>query len=214
MNECGRSKGFTLLEVLIAVTIMTLVVTVVYASFETAGRNVAQADAVRSSLDLGRTLLAKIATDVSNAYFSSAMNAKTTTTVFSGKKGEAVSGNTTLRTDSLSLTTLTNWRQPNTAETDLWEVDYFFKQKPDGTGQVFYRRENRLPGGADSPALEGGTAYEITDRVAGLQFRYNTGSQWVDEWDASQMRAVPKEVEITIVLNDGSSYGMRVEVGR
>ena len=44
-----KSGGFTLLEVLIAVAIMSGIVTVIYASFSTASRNVEQAEARRDA---------------------------------------------------------------------------------------------------------------------------------------------------------------------
>ncbi|HET7317853.1 MAG TPA: prepilin-type N-terminal cleavage/methylation domain-containing protein, partial [Nitrospirota bacterium] len=49
-----NSQGFTLLEVLIAVAIMSAIVTVIYASFSTASRNVQQAEEIRDSADLAR----------------------------------------------------------------------------------------------------------------------------------------------------------------
>ena len=44
-----RSNGFTLLEVLIATAIMSVIVTVIYMSFFTTGRNVEQAEEIRDT---------------------------------------------------------------------------------------------------------------------------------------------------------------------
>lgn len=217
----SKAKGFTLLEVLIAVAIMAVLVTVIYTSFSTSSRNVEQAEASRDATDLARTLLAKLSADIANAYVNAGMNSPVTLTIFYGKKEEGGASDEKIRHDALTLTTLTNWRKPDSRETDLWEVGYFFKEKTDGTGFVMMRREKRELIN-DSPALEGGVEYEMTDRVEGLQFRYYdiATKKWLDAWDSRtagssnlQQMPVPKAVEITLLLDDGSSYITEVEVG-
>jgi type II secretion system protein J len=199
-----NSQGFTLLEVLMAVAIMAGILTVIYSSFFTASRNIEQAEAIRDSSDMARTLVMKIADDISNAYYDSAG-----VTIFRGRKEQSDSTNETSRLDNITLTTLTNWRKPNTKETDLWEVGYFFKQKADGSGYVMMRREKRELS-KDVPAGEGGIEYEITDRVKFFQLRYNAGGDtWKDEWTQT---GFPKLVEIAITLESGMTYSTYVEV--
>ncbi|MGE5808874.1 MAG: type II secretion system protein GspJ [Nitrospirota bacterium] len=213
-----NSSGFTLLEVLIAVAIMSAIVTVIYASFSTTSRNVQQAEEIRDSADLARVLLAKLSDDIANAYINVNMNAPAVVTIIYGKKGEEKLEEEQIRRDAISLTTLTNVRAPGTKETDLWEVGYFFKEKAKGSGFVLKRREKRELGNV-SPALEGDfIEYEVTDRVESLKFRYfDIGAQqWVDEWDSRTKVATnlyPKAVEITLALDDGSTYITEVEVG-
>jgi prepilin-type N-terminal cleavage/methylation domain-containing protein len=207
-----RFDGFTLLEVLIAVAIMTGIITVIYASFFTASRNVEQAEAIRDSSDMARTLVAKIADDISDAYYNPAMNRPEVITIFNGKKEQSDPADEKSRHDSITLTTLTNSRRPNTRETDLWEVGYFFKQKPDGSGSVMMRREKRELS-KDSPAGEGGIEYEITDRVKIFQLRYNeAGDTWYDEWNSTTRNKLPKLVEIVLTLESGMTYSTYVEV--
>ena len=208
-----QSKGFTLLEVLIAVAIMAGIVTVIYASYFTASRNIERAEAIRDSSDMVRTLVTKIADDISNAYYNQAMNRSAVITIFNGKKEEIESSNEKVRLDNITLTTLTNWRTPNsTKETDLWEVGYFFRQKPGGSGYVMMRREKRELS-KDVPAGEGGVEYVITDQVRFLQLRYAAGGDtWYDEWNSASRNGLPKLVEITLALESGMTYSTYVEV--
>jgi len=212
--------GFTLLEVLLAMAILSVIMTVIYASFSTAGRNIEQAETIRDESDLARTLIARLSDDIANAYVNPFMNTPTTVTIFYGKKEEAEfgtgPGNEKVRHDSISLTTLTNWRKPDSKEMELWEVGYFFKEQPDGKGYALFRREKRELS-KDTPALEGGDEYEITDRVESIKFTYlNNSLTWTDNgWDSRSStfgQKMPKAVEIAIALDTGNVYTTRVDI--
>lgn len=203
-----RSRGFTLVEVLLAVTILAVIMTAVYTSFSAAGASVEHAEQVRDSNDLGRTLLAVMTRDLSNAYCRSDRKG----TFFSGKKNEVEVESEKLRMDSLALTTLTNWRRPGSKETELWEVGYFFQERPDGDGYVLMRREDRAVG--DENAVETAAEYEITDRVRSLQVRYWNGASWIDDRGGSGMCVDPLPMEVTLVLQDGRVFQSRVDVVR
>jgi prepilin-type N-terminal cleavage/methylation domain-containing protein len=206
-----RSKGFTLLEVLISVAIMSGIVAVIYTTFFTTGQNVEQAETIRDTTDLVRTLVSKLSSDIANAYINTGMNyPDAPLTIFYGKKVEPQEGLQKSRYDEIYLTTLTNWRK-GPKETDLWEVGYYFKEKPDGTGYVMMRRE-KPELSKDFPALEGGVEYAMTDRVKSLQLRYKSAGSttWSDEWN--NRTVLPKIVEITLLLDDGSVYVTEVRV--
>jgi general secretion pathway protein J len=207
------SKGFTLIEVLLAMTILAVIMTVIYMSFSTAGRNVEQAEAIRDGADLARTLISRISDDIANAYVNRNMNYSARITIFDGEKDDVGVGSNgeKIRRDGITLTTLTNWRKPDSKEMEVWEVGYFFKEKPDGNGYALFRREKRELN-KDVPALEGGVEYEITERVESLQFRYYDGSNWTDAWDKSLNR-VPTAVEIALTLDTGKVYVTEVDVG-
>ncbi len=74
---------------------------------------------------------------------------------------------------------------------------------------MLMRREKRELS-PNSPALEGGTEYMLTDRVESLQLRYYNGTSWIDDW--SNKAAMPRVVEIALVLDDGSEYITDVNV--
>jgi type II secretion system protein J len=208
INTASKPKGFTLLEVIIAVTIMAGIVTVIYTSFSTASRNVEQAEAKRDAANLARTLLTRLSNDISNAYYNQSM----TETFFYGKKSSE--GLDVPRFDTIALTTLTNWRKPDSKETDLWEVGYRFEETPEKNGVVLVRKEKR-EFGTDNTPLEGGMDYALTERIKSLRLRYYNGLTWSDDWDNRTQRSLqlPKAVEITLALDNGSLYSTQVEVG-
>ena len=200
------AKGFTLLEVLLAMSILALTMTAIYASFSTASRSVERAEALRDETDLARTLIARLSHDIENADCEHvAYNA-----VFYGKKEEVETEGLKRRHDSLALTTLTNFPRPDSKETELLEAGYFFREKADGNGYSLVRREKRELS-RDSKPLEGGIEYELTDQVEELRLRYSgNGSQWVDEWGTSAQCMKPAAVEMTLVLLSGRQYSTEV----
>lgn len=211
-NKNPESGGFTLVEVLLAMAILAVILTVIYASFSTAGRDIEQAEALRDETDLARSLIIRLSSDIANAYIK-----QDAIFVFYGKKEEmqdqTARNGDKIRHDNITMTTLTNWPKPNSKETELWEVGYFFKEKPEGRGYGLFRREKRELS-KDVPPLEGGVEYEITDRVQSLRFRYSEdGAKWTDEgWDRSRNRT-PRAVEIVLVLDNGKVYTTRVDIG-
>jgi hypothetical protein len=198
--------------------ILAVIMTVIYASFSTAGRNVEQAETLRDETDVARTLLSRLTDDIANAYVNPIMNSPRTLTIVYGKKEEVEGGvgDVKIRHDSIALTTLVDpsWRRPDSKEMGLWEVGYFFKENADGKGYTLFRREKRELS-KDVPALEGGVEYEITDRVESLQFTYSDdGSKWTDNgWDSRSLNRPPKAVEIALTLDTGKVYTTRVDVG-
>lgn len=219
MKRNSRS-GFTLIEVLLALVILAIISSVVYSSFSTAGQSVEHAEAQRDNTDLARTLIARMAYDISNAFCNPGTSATLKSkTVFYGKKVETPGDDAMGRIDSLFLTTLTNWRSPNSKEMDLWEVGYFFKEKPEGEGYTLMRWEKRDLT-TNEPPLEGGTEYEITDQVEGLRLRYYHGSlsKWKDEWGSSSSSSPCKNfdqlksVEISLTVAGGRHYITQVEI--
>jgi general secretion pathway protein J len=202
-----NAKGFTLLEVLLAIAILSMILTVIYMTFSSAGRSVEEAEAIRDRTDLARTLMVRLCDDFANAYFDAAMPE----TIFEGRQSSPDQNQT--RLDSVSLTTLTNWRKPNSSEMDLWEVGYRFEEKPEGNGYEMIRREKRGFGSDNIPG-EGGTDLEITDRVRELRLRYYDGASmtWRDDWNARSMGKMPIAVEVLLVLDDGSVYLTQVDV--
>jgi len=197
-----HAKGFTLLEVLLALAILAMISATIYSSFSTAARNIDSAEAARDGADRARTLISRLANDITNACIIPGME-----TFLYGQKFEREEDKQ--RFDSLYLTTLTNWRKADSREMDLWEVGYYFQDKPDGTGRILMRKEKRELS-RDVARREGGIDYELTDAVEGLRLRYTTdGSQWLDEW---KQAGLPKAVEVTLTLADGKVYATSVDI--
>lgn len=191
----NNKNGFTLVELLIAIAILSIIMAVVYKSFYASTEGIKRAEAVDGINSTARVIFLKLMDDINSAY----LTGKDVIFVGDSKRDKD------LPQDSLSLTSLSNLRMVRDAkETDLYETGYYLKEDYDYQRQEkktsLFRREKKTIG--IEPVLEGGEAYELTDEIAGIRFSYFDGTSWKDNWDSRITKALPKGVEVEIILFD------------
>ncbi len=201
IGESERERnGFTLIEVLIAITILTVIMMVVYQAFTASTDGIRRAEAVDELNSMARVVFIRLVDDINGACLSLCGKDDNVSFVGEARRDKG------LPQDSLKFTTLTNEIIVKDAkESDLHEVGYKLK-KNDGTNQgsriegkeVFslYRKEKKAI--RVEPPVEG-TEYLLTDEIAGLRFSYFDGS-WKDNWDSRS--TLPKAVEVEIIFFD------------
>ena len=191
----NNKNGFTFVELLIAIAILSIIMAVVYKSFYASTEGIKRAEAVDDINSTARVIFLKLMDDINSAY----LTGKDVIFVGDSKRDKD------LPQDSLSLTSLSNLRMVRDAkETDLYETGYYLKEDYDYQRQEkktsLFRREKKTIG--IEPVLEGGEAYELTDEIAGIRFSYFDGTSWKDNWDSRITKALPKGVEVEIILFD------------
>lgn len=192
----NKRNGFTLVELLIAIAILSIIMSVVYKSFYASTEGIKRAEVVDDINSTARVIFLKLMDDINSAYLD---NSNKTIFVGDSKRDKD------LPQDSLSLTSLSNLRMVKDAkETDLHEIGYYLKEDYDYQKQekkISLLRKEKKTIGAE-PVLEGGEVYELTDEIAGIRFSYFDGTSWKDNWDSRITKALPKGVEVEIILFD------------
>lgn len=202
IGEGKREKnGFTLIEVLISITILTVIMIVVYQAFTAGTDGIRHAEAVDELNGMARAAFGRLIDDVNGAYY---LSGKDVIFVGEARRGKG------LPQDSLNFTSLTNELIVKDAkETELHEVGYYLKEDLNISRKgaamekavaALYRRDKKVIG--NEPPLEGGTDYLLTDEIAGLRFSYFDGSKWKDTWDSRITKALPRAVEVELILLD------------
>lgn len=196
MLHMNKRNGFTLVELLIAIAILSIIMSVVYKSFYASTEGIKRAEVVDDINSTARVIFLKLMDDINSAYLD---NSNKTIFVGDSKRDKD------LPQDSLSLTSLSNLRMVRDAkETDLYETGYYLKEDYDYQRQEkktsLFRREKKTIG--IEPVLEGGEVYELTDEIAGIRFSYFDGASWNDKWDSRITKALPKGVDVEIILFD------------
>lgn len=190
---CG-SGGFTLLEVLLAIFIGAIVLTVLYASFF---QIVNAKDSAEDKLELyheARVIISKMTEDLSMAYprgMIYPVQGASASSFFVGK-AEQQGGRS-----SVDFTSLSHAGGINSGDSDQAEITYYLKPVPQSDLFFLMRRENPRVG-SDSSAIE----YPLSERVVGFTLTYmkTDGDEFINDWDSAQTSSLPRAVDITLTL--------------
>ncbi|MDH3199973.1 MAG: prepilin-type N-terminal cleavage/methylation domain-containing protein [Myxococcales bacterium] len=212
-------RGFTLLEIILAVTILALVGTMIYGGFAQTALNKAR---VESDVDHYRTVhmaLERIVREVTMAFVSTHVNPspdlQTVRTAFVGTdRGQD---------DRLDFTSFSHRRlYRNSHESDQNEISYFVTEDPDEPGErVLARREqNRI----DEDPRRGGKSQILVKGVEEFNIEYFDPvlSEWVESWATddqfAQPNRLPSQVRVRLTVKDPhrsgktQSFGTRISI--
>ena len=185
MPKMTKNKGFSLLEVMVALTILAMVLSMIYTilistlNARTLIQNETEADRI------GTRLVSLIARDIQAAYMYQLDEA-----CFVGRNRRRIEGFINFVTSNDSL-----MRRGS----DICEVGYFVEENPREKGTYcLYRREDFF---VDSYILKGGTAVLVYDRLLSLQFRFYTKKGGIrTNWNSKQQKGLPVAVEVTLKI--------------
>jgi type II secretion system protein J len=193
-----KRKGFSLIEVLVAMSITAVLVVSVYFSF--------------SNILLGRSRLRKIMNrerqiyftldmirnDIKNSYLSmnKGVPEETHKTIFKSDPDSPVS--------HLTMTTLNHVRMlADAKQCDQTEIEYFGDRVDDEN--VLFRRESTW---VDDFPERGGNVYPVFKGFKEIKFEYwnPQNKEWVEDWNsesAANINSLPTKVKITLIAKEG-----------
>jgi general secretion pathway protein J len=212
------TAGLTLIEVMVAVTILAIVATLMYGGFAQTSRNKSRVERQTDRVLAITSTLERMSRELQSAYVSAQLNPspslQVVRTAFVGKdQGER---------DRLDFTSFAHQRLYRDAhESDQCELAYFLTRDPDARGAwVLARRQQSR---VDDDPLEGGRVEVALRGVRGLQLEYFDPviNDWTSSWDtmqaAGQPNRLPAQVKIVLTVDsdDGRStvkYATRVSL--
>jgi len=171
-GRSARPRGFTLLEVLVAVGLMGIVSLLMYESIALTFKTREQIARIEELNHSARVALRKIMTDVSMAYLSNHVNRDepSSATLFMGSD------------DSLLFSYLGHERRRRGArESDQGIVEYQIGR--DAFGRTIERREKSIP---DMDPGRGGSRETLVSRVKEFRLQYwdDKQEEWKSDWKA------------------------------
>lgn len=208
--RASARSGMTLVEVMVAVTILAIVSTITFGGFSQTMRNKAHIEEQADRSHVIRVALERMVSELSMAYVSIHLNPspalQTMNTCFIG--GRAGRGH---RIDFTSFSHRRLYRDAH--ESDQNELSYFVADHPDpehSDHRVLVRREqNRV----DDDPQSGGTIQILVDEVVDLEMEYldEVTGEWVDSWDTReathQPNRLPVQVKIMLTVRDARAEG-------
>ncbi|MAQ14336.1 MAG: general secretion pathway protein GspJ [Sandaracinus sp.] len=214
MKRTRRTAGVTLVEAMVAITILTIVSTLVWGAYDQTLRNKQR---VEGNVDRNHQIFAaldRMQRELSMAFvsihFNESPSLQTVRTCFIGKDhGER---------DRIDFTSFSHQRLIADAhESDQNELSYFITSHPDDRRiKVLARREqNRI----DDDPQEGGHIAILVEDVEGLDLEYldPVSNTWQRNWDTTQTTGqpnrLPSQVRITLTVPNPHRRGAELTYG-
>jgi general secretion pathway protein J len=199
-----RSRGFTLVEVLVALAILLVVSVAVYRTLSLTFQTREKVTALNERYQEGRQVMNRLAREIRMSFLRQPVDRQLRETTDSNWvtkfKGEE---------DELYFATTAHLRlAANAKESDEAEVAYFLKSGDSRKyrGKTLYRRESKR---IDDKPDKGGTIWPVIEGVKELKIEYwddrkEIGeSSWSRSWDSDddpKNPLLPARVRITLVL--------------
>jgi len=195
-------RGFTLMEVMVAVAITTLMGTVVAMAFQTGFRAKEVVEGEAEHYRMVRVSLNRMAREIGSAYVSDRYDPKRyrdsndRPTNFVGER------------DRLLFTTFAHQRlYTDSKESDQAVVEYFVESSTEKGARGRQDLKRRVNPNVGERMDRGGTTDVLFEGVKKLEFDYwdSERKQWDDEWDTRRNEKksfLPTRVRITVVALD------------
>ena len=178
MMRCQR--GFTVIELMMALAISALILTVVYSSFNSAEQVRTRIESGNASHHISRVISSRLGRELLSLQF---------------RKGDTDSRfRSSLQSGDLQLEFSSSASTPLASQPGLLSK-IIYRLRP-------AREDEQRPmvlERSEQSALTIGTprALRLVDGVSTLSFRFYANGEWVDDWDSDQTNELPEAVSMT-----------------
>jgi general secretion pathway protein J len=205
----ARSRGFTLVELLVAIVILSLISVLIYSAFSSMKRSREGLERVEDRYREGRLAMARMTRELQSAFIS--LHAPINTALLVEKT--AFVGTSGTPADRIDFDSFANRRvDRNSHISDQCELSYFGSPNPDDSGVTDLAR--RVSTTLDLDPRKGGRVEVLATDIDLFDLQYLdplTGT-WLETWDTTQSvtgqpARLPVQVRIVLVLNGGTRQG-------
>jgi general secretion pathway protein J len=204
----GR-RGFTLVELLVAIVVLSLISVLIYNAFASMKRSREGIERVDDRYREGRLAMTRMVRELQSAYIS--LHAPLNNSLLVQKT--AFIGTTGTPADRIDFNSFSNRRMDkNSHVSDQCELSYFGSPNPDVSGVTDLAR--RISTSLDLEPRKGGRVDVLATDIDlfDLQYLDPLTGNWVETWDTTstvtgQPARLPVQMRIMLVLNGGSRQG-------
>jgi len=204
-----RARGFTLVEVMIAIAITAFIGAIIGVSFNTTNVNMDIVESQAERYRMLRVAMSRMEREIGAAYVSDRYDSKRYRDAFDRPT------NFVGAKDKLLFTSMSHQRlYADAKESDQMVVEYQVKSSPDpkakGRSDLVRREKAVLEERMD----RGGTEDTLFEGARKIEFQYwnSERKQWEDEWDtrrADRKSILPSRVKISLYAIDESGKDVR-----
>jgi len=181
------TNGFTLIEILVAITILAIVLTSVYGIFGSVSAAKTRLDRDSTDYHTARVVFDRFSRELHGTYYRSSDQ----TTFFRG--GRDNNGETFLELTTTAVTPL------SAIGTGIAEVRYRLEADEESSNELMLLMRGEKPR-QSSTMLHDDRMMRLAPGIERLTVRFYSAGQWHNEWDAGQ-KGLPQLVEITMIVS-------------
>jgi len=181
------NHGFTLIEILVAISIMAIVLTSIYGMFSSVTRAADRLEADGADYHLARVIFDRLGRELRGAYEPSGAEAQT----FNG--GISAEGRTFLELTTTAVSPLSD----SGSGLALVRYELAADEESETVSQVLLRRE--LPWHQKSAVDTSQSMMRLAPGIDKMTIRFYTSGEWLEEWGV-QNSGLPEMVEISLSL--------------
>lgn len=204
-----RARGFTLVELLVAIVVLSMISLLIYNAFASMKRSREGIERVDDRYREGRLAMTRMVRELQSAYIS--LHAPIMGSLLVQKT--AFIGTTGTPADRIDFNSFSNRRMDkNSHVSDQCELSYFGSPNPELSGVTDLAR--RISTSLDLEPKKGGRVDVLATDIDlfDLQYLDPTTGNWLETWDTTstvtgQPARLPVQMRITLVLNGGSRQG-------
>ena len=194
MNHLKKNDGFTLIEMLVATAVSSVILVMVYTAYSSIIKSVNQGKTASIYFEQVNMTLRRIDADLINAYWSE--NYKNINFICST---EGTFSRLNFVTGEFKSNRMIMTIKESFPTSDIHEVGYYLKMNSK-TGKYDLIRRSEIH--YDSSPLDGGIEEVILKNVDSLKFQFKYRSDWVDVWDSRDQKRLPSGIKTTLVIID------------
>jgi general secretion pathway protein J len=200
----GRARGLTLLEVMVAVAVLSMVSVLIYGAFDGLGRGKKNMGRINDRYHQGRSAVSRMARELSSAFLS----AHQPLTEQQFRRLTIFKATSSSPADRIDFTSFSHQRLVRDShESDQNELSYFGSPDPKVPGKLdLARRESTV---IDLKPDRGGEVEVLAEDIDHFDVRFldATTGLWTETWDTSQATGQPNrlpfEIKIKLALKSG-----------
>lgn len=194
MNLFNKNDGFTLIEMLVATAVSSVILVMVYTAYSSIIRTVNQGKIASEYYEKINLVVRRIDSDLMNAYWFENFKNVNFISTLEGASSRLNFVTCEYKSNRMILS-ITN----SFPSTDIHEVGYYLKTD-NKTGK--YNLIRRTEVFYDNSPLEGGFEEIILKNIISIKFDFKYRSDWIETWDSREKKRLPSGIKTTLVIID------------
>jgi len=190
MKSINNNNGFTLIEMLVAATVSSVILVMVYTAYSSIIKTVNYGKTSSSHYEKLNFALRRIDTDISNLYWKSEQ--KNHAFICTVTTGTSILNFITAEHRDLKM--LYNLKD-QVPVSDVHEVGFYLKKNNNGDTSDLIRRCSI---GYDDNPEEGGSEEVLLNHVKSLKFQFKYRNDWTPQWDSRETKRIPSAIKTVI----------------